>query len=100
MYILKEWPPRVSLLAAVFEQAVCGTDAAATARAIKYTTDLVGVKHIAMGTDFDGAIPAHFDVTGFPLIVDELLKLGYSDTDIVAIMGGNIRDFMLKNLPE
>ncbi len=85
---------------AVFEQAVCGTDAAATARAIKYATDLVGVKHIALGTDFDGAIPAHFDVTGFPLIVDELIKLSYSDADIAAIMGGNIRDFMLKNLPE
>lgn len=85
---------------AVFEQAVCGTDATATARAINYATDLVGVKHIAIGTDFDGAIPAHFDVTGFPLIVDELIKLGYSDTDIAAIMGGNIRDFMLENLPE
>lgn len=85
---------------AVFEQAVCGTDATATAKAIKYAADLVGVKHIAMGTDFDGAIPAHFDVTGFPLIVEELLKFGYNDADIAAIMGGNIRDFMLKNLPE
>ncbi len=85
---------------AVFEAAVCGTNAAATAKAIKYTTNLVGVKHVGLGTDFDGAIPAHFDVTGFPLIVDELLKLGYSNADIAAIMGGNIRDFMLKNLPE
>ncbi len=85
---------------AVFKQAVCGTDAAATAKAIKYATDLVGVEHIALGTDFDGAIPAHFDVTGFPLIVDELLKLGYTDEEIAAIMGGNVRDFMLKNLPE
>ncbi|VAW28193.1 hypothetical protein MNBD_BACTEROID06-1701, partial [hydrothermal vent metagenome] len=85
---------------AVFEAAVCGTNAAATAKAIKYTTNLVGVKHVGLGTDFDGAIPAHFDVTGFPLLVDELLKLGYSNSDIAAIMGGNIRDFMLKNLPE
>ncbi len=85
---------------AVFEQAVCGTDAAATARAIKYATDLIGIKHIAMGTDFDGAIPAAFDVTGFPLIVDELMKLQFSDAGISAIMGGNIRDFMLKNLPK
>jgi membrane dipeptidase len=85
---------------ALFNQAVCGSNAKATAKAIKYTTDLVGVKHVAMGTDFDGAIPAHFDVTGFPLIVDELLKLGYSDEEIAAIMGGNVRDFMLKNLPE
>jgi len=85
---------------AIFEQAVCGTDATATARAIKYTTDLVGVKHVAMGTDFDGAVETHFDVTGFPLIVDELLKLGFTDQEIEAIMGGNIKKFMLKNLPK
>ncbi len=85
---------------AIFEQAVCGTDAAATAKAIKYAADLVGIKHIAMGTDFDGAVQTHFDVTGLPLIVEELLKLGYSNLDIAAIMGGNIRDFMLNNLPE
>ncbi|MDC9721656.1 MAG: membrane dipeptidase [Urechidicola sp.] len=85
---------------AIFEQAVCGTDAKATAKAIKYTTDLVGVAHVAMGTDFDGAVETHFDVTGFPLIVDELLKLGFSDTEITAIMGGNIKNFMLKNLPK
>ncbi len=85
---------------ALFKQAVCGTDAAATAKAIKYATDLVGVKHIVMGTDFDGAVQTHFDVTGFPLIVDALLKLGYSNADIAAIMGGNIRDFMLENLPK
>lgn len=85
---------------AVFEQAVCGTDAAATARAIKYAADLIGVKHVALGSDFDGAIQAHFDVTGFPLIVQELLKLGFNEQEIAAIMGGNVRDFLLKNLPE
>ena len=85
---------------AVFEQAVCGTDAAATARAIKYTADLIGVKHVALGSDFDGATQAHFDVTGFPLIVEELIKLGFNEKEIAAIMGGNVRDFLLKNLPK
>lgn len=85
---------------AVFEQAVCGTDATATAKAIKYAADLIGYKHVALGSDFDGAIQAHFDVTGFPLIVEELFKLGFSEKEIAAIMGGNVRDFLLKNLPE
>jgi len=84
---------------ALFEQAVCGSTAEATAKAIKYTSDLVGVKHVAMGSDYDGAIQAHFDVTGFPLIVEELLKLGFKEQEIAAIMGGNIRDFLLINLP-
>ena len=38
-----------------WQTAVCGTDAAAIARAIRYTADLIGVDHVALGSDFDGA---------------------------------------------
>ena len=85
---------------ALFEPAVCGTDALATARAIKYATDLVGVEHIALGSDFDGAFTMHFDVTGYPLLVEELMKIEYSHEDIGLIMGGNVKRFMLANLPQ
>jgi len=83
----------------LWETAVCGTDAAATARSIRYVADKIGVDKVALGSDFDGAITAHFDVTGLPLIVNELLKQGFSKDDIYKIMGGNIRDYLLKNLP-
>lgn len=85
---------------AMFKQAVCGTDAAATAKAIKYTADLIGVKHVALGSDFDGAVKAHFDITGLPLIAEELTTLGLSESDISLIMGGNVKDFLLENLPK
>ena len=84
---------------AMFEQAVCGIDAAATAQAIKYTADLVGVDYVALGSDFDGSVTTPFDITGLPLIVEELLKLDFSENDIQKIMGGNVRSFLLKNLP-
>jgi len=84
---------------AAFEQADCGTTAAATARAIKYTADLIGVDHVALGSDFDGAIQTHYDVTGYPLLVEELLKLGVSHEEIRLIMGDNVKDFLLRNLP-
>jgi membrane dipeptidase len=84
---------------AMFEQAVCGSDALATARAIKYTADLIGVEHVALGSDFDGAVKTHFDVTGLPLIVHELIDLGMSKEDIALVMGGNVKQFLLKNLP-
>ena len=84
---------------AFFEPAVCGTDAQATAMAIRYAVDLIGIDHVALGSDFDGAIAMHFDVTGLPLLVDELLKLNFSETEIALIMGDNVRKFMLKNLP-
>lgn len=83
----------------MWETAVCGTDADATAKSIKYVADKIGVDKVAMGSDFDGAIEASYDITGFPLIVNALLKEGFSRADIEKIMGGNVRDFLLKNLP-
>lgn len=84
----------------MWEKAVCGTDAAATARSIKYVADRIGVEHVGMGADFDGAVDASYDITGFTVVVNELIKLGYNRADIEKIMGGNVRDFFLKNLPE
>ncbi len=83
----------------LWETAVCGTDAAATAKSIRYVADKIGVDKVALGSDFDGAITAHFDVTGLPLIVNALLREGFSKEDIFKIMGGNVRDFFLRNLP-
>ena len=83
----------------LWETAVCGTDAEATARAIKYVVDKIGVDKVALGSDFDGAVRSSYDVTGFPVIVNELIKLGFSRQDIEKIMGGNVRNFMLANLP-
>lgn len=84
---------------AMFEQAVCGNDAAATARAIRYTADLIGWQHVALGSDFDGAVRAHFDVTGLPLITEALMNEGFSRNEIAGIMGENARRFFLQNLP-
>ncbi|MBL7723990.1 MAG: dipeptidase [Chitinophagaceae bacterium] len=83
----------------LWETAVCGTDATATAKSIRYVADKIGVDKVTLGSDFDGAITTHFDVTGLPLIVNALLKEGFSKEDIYKIMGGNIREFMLRNLP-
>lgn len=83
----------------MWETAVCGTDADATARAIKYVADRIGVDKVAMGSDFDGAITASYDITGFTVVVKALEKQGFGRADIEKIMGGNVRDFFLRNLP-
>ncbi len=84
----------------LWETAVCGTDADATARSIRYAADKIGVDKIALGSDFDGAIKTHFDVTGLPLMIPALRKVGFTDAEIAQIMGGNIHDFLMRNLPE
>lgn len=84
---------------AMFEEAVCGVDAAATATAIKYAVDLVGADFVALGSDFDGSVTTPFNITGLPLIVDELLKLDIREEEIRKIMGENVKRFLVENLP-
>jgi microsomal dipeptidase-like Zn-dependent dipeptidase len=55
--------------------------------------------NVALGSDWDGAFRMHFDVTGTPRIVAELEKLKFTWPEIEMIMGGNVRDFFLRNLP-
>lgn len=63
-----------------------------------YIKSIVGVDCIALGSDYDGSMTAPFDVTGLPLLIEELLNQGFSKTEIEAIMGGNVKRFMLENL--
>jgi membrane dipeptidase len=84
----------------LWETAVCGKDAEATAKSIRYVADKIGVDKVALGSDWDGAIEAHFDVTGLPLLVSELEKLKFTRSEIEQIVGGNVRDFFLRNLPQ
>jgi membrane dipeptidase len=59
---------------------------------IDYIAKLIGVDHVGIGSDFDGAesYPLGMDdVTDYPKITAELLKLGYTEKDIDKILGGN-----------
>lgn len=83
----------------LWETAVCGTDVSATARSIRYAADMIGVDKVALGSDFDGAIGTHVDAAGLPLVAIALEQEGFDRAEIELIMGGNIRDFLLRNLP-
>jgi membrane dipeptidase len=59
---------------------------------IDYIVKLIGVDHVGIGSDFDGAesYPLGMDdVTDYPKITAELLKLHYSEADVDKILGGN-----------
>ena len=78
--------------------AVCGSEAKAIARAMRHAANLVGVQHVALGSDFDGdKMP--FDVTGLVQITDALLEEGFSKAEIEAIMGGNVIRLLRNGLP-
>jgi membrane dipeptidase len=83
-----------------WDTATCGTDARAIVKAMRYVSDRVGVEHVALGSDFDGATTAPFDTTGLVEITDATLEAGYSEQEIRAIMGENVMKFLKENLPE
>ena len=83
-----------------WDTATCGTDARAIVKAMRYVSDRVGVEHVALGSDFDGAITAPFDTTGLVEITDAMLEAGYSEPEIRMIMGENVVSFLKANLPE
>ncbi len=82
-----------------WETAVCGKDARAIVKAMRHVADLVGVEHIALGSDFDGGVLEPFDTTGLIEITDELLKAGFSEDDVRRIMGGNVLRLLSEHLP-
>ena len=58
---------------------------------IDYVVDRVGIDHVAIGSDFDGAtVPeAIGDVTGLPLLFEALDARGYDESDRRAIAHEN-----------
>jgi len=79
--------------------AVCDTTLAGTARAIAHVAKLVGVEHVALGSDFDGAVRTPVDVTGLPLFTGELLAQGFGEEDVGKILGGNAIRVFRRVLP-
>jgi len=79
--------------------ATCGRDAHAIARALKHAAAVGGVEHIALGSDFDGAIEAPFDAEGVVHVTDALLNEGFTEREIRLVMGENVLRFMRENLP-
>ncbi|MBZ5546392.1 MAG: dipeptidase [Acidobacteriia bacterium] len=83
-----------------WDTANCGTDARAIVKAMRYVSQMVGAEHVALGSDFDGAVTTPFDTTGLVQITDAMLAAGYSEEEIRMIMGENVVRFLTANLPE
>jgi len=83
-----------------FGGAVCDLSVRGIVKAIRYAVDQVGVDHVALGSDFDGATRVPFDATGLPQLTEGLRRAGFSEDDIRAIMGGNVQRVLMQNLPD
>lgn len=57
----------------------------------RYVADRIGVEHVGLGSDFDGAtMPDDLgDVTGLPLLVEAFREDGFTEDEIRAVAHGN-----------
>ncbi|MFC1996057.1 dipeptidase [Chloroflexota bacterium] len=74
---------------------------------IDYICQMAGdARHVGIGSDFDGgfglqSVPAEIDtIADLQKLIPLLTQKGYTETDIVAIMGKNWLTILEKNLPE
>lgn len=82
-----------------WEGAVCDATPAGIAKSIVYAVNLVGVEHVALGSDYDGATSVWFDTSELAALTQALLNEGLSDDEIRAVMGGNQIRFFQQYLP-
>tara|TARA_R110002072_G_scaffold79652_15_gene183591 strand:+ start:34 stop:1203 length:1170 start_codon:yes stop_codon:yes gene_type:complete len=77
----------------------CDDSPEGVAATILAAIDLLGVEHVALGSDYDGTITATFDASEYAVLTDRLLAAGLSEADIRQVMGENTIRFFLENLP-
>jgi membrane dipeptidase len=69
------------------------TPIAAIVAHVRYAADRIGVEHVALGSDFDGAtMPDELgDVAGLPRLIDALRADGFAEDEVRAIAWDNWR---------
>lgn len=84
-------------LSPAYERTMSDADLASAkdvALQVDHVARLAGVDHVGIGSDFDGvgwSLPRELpDVSAYPVLVRELLALGYGESDLKLILGGNV----------
>ena len=79
--------------------ATCGKSIAGIVSSIRYVVNLVGINHVALGSDFDGNVTVPFTTSNISQITHALIQAGFNHNQIEKIMGGNIKKLFLTHLP-
>lgn len=71
-----------------------GVSVETVANHIDHVVKLAGIDHVGIGSDYDGVggnLPEGLeDVTSYPVLIEALLKRGYSEADIEKVCSGNL----------
>ncbi len=83
-----------------WDATACDYSPAGIARSIRYGIELMGLEHIALGSDYDGAVTTSLDTSELAALTQAMLDQNFTETEIRAVMGGNMLRFLRAQLPE
>ncbi len=84
----------------LWKTAICGARAEDWARSVRHALDVAGPDHVALGSDWDGAVGTIVDAAGTVRLTEALLGTGLSKADIRRVMGDNAVRLLRATLPE
>jgi membrane dipeptidase len=82
-----------------WDAAVCDTSPKAVAKAIVHVRNLVGIDHVGLGSDYDGATTVGFDTSQLVQVTQALIDAGLTNDEIAKVMGGNVLRVLMAVLP-
>lgn len=82
-----------------WEGAICSYEPADVVASILHVRDLVGIRHVGLGSDYDGSTTVGFDTSELAVITQLLMDEGLSEGEIAQIMGGNVIRVLRNGLP-
>ncbi|MEZ4333938.1 MAG: membrane dipeptidase [Myxococcota bacterium] len=82
-----------------WDVAACGLAPRDVARAVAYVVRLVGPRHAALGSDYDGATTVGFDASRLPALTQALVDVGLPDETIRLVLGANALRVLAATLP-
>ena len=80
--------------------AICDVSPAGIVHAMRSAIDLVGVDHVALGSDFDGTVTTPFDASELAVLTQTMLNQRFTEQEIRKVMGANAQRFFLESLPD
>lgn len=82
-----------------WDGAVCDPSPESVVRSIRYAVDLLGVDHVGLGSDYDGATEVAFDTSELAVLTEEMRNAGFTRREIEQVMGRNVARILLALLP-
>lgn len=80
--------------------AICDITPGGWAKAVRHAVDVMGIDHVALGSDYDGATTVAFDTSKLSVLTQTLIDAGFAEDEIGKIMGGNALRVIAAVLPD